>query len=350
MTPIVATLLLGAAVAALAVAPLVPALRELRRGTARALHIPGDDEAGAGFFAARMRERLSADFASHDPYADANPPDGWVRAGDSPVDGTHGRADMPADTLIGTRVALAPGCRYLGDVVAHTHADIGRDAIVRAVLVDTGDARIDAGASVLRWIDADVIDAGRASRLLGRATARREVRLGAGAEFRRIAAPTILLGRRVPELPVTQAQDAQLDQVSTARFIERPEEQGRWVCRGALRIPGGTRVTGHLVVEGMLEIEDGCEILGSVKAHRGARIGDGVRIHGSVFAGPTAQLGAHVTVHGMLSAERTIDSGEGLNVGRPDRPASLLAPVMRIGEGACVHGAVWASRLGRVTG
>ncbi|WP_133498499.1 hypothetical protein [Cognatilysobacter terrigena] len=347
-SPLLSTVLLGASVALLGFAPLLPALRELRRGTGRPLHIPGDDEAGAGFFAARMRERLREEFGDGDPLAKSPLPSGWIAADDAPVEGARGRADVPAPTLIGRRVALAAGCRYLGDVVAREHAHLGRDAVVRAVLVESGDADVAERATVLRWIDADAIDAGRDARLLGRTTAREHVRLSVGAEFHRIAAPTIVFGRELVRVSPVDVRDARLDEVTDGDFIERPDEQGRWVCRGALRVPRGTRVLGHLVVEGALHIEDDCEILGSVKAHRGARFGDRVHVDGSVFAGPHAVLGEHVTVHGMLSAEATIDCGRGLRVGRPDRPASLLAPVIRVGDGSCVHGAAWASRLGKV--
>ncbi|AXK72247.1 hypothetical protein DWG18_08105 [Lysobacter sp. TY2-98] len=347
-SPLLSTVLLGAGVALLGFAPLLPALRELRRGVGRPLHIPGDDDAGAGFFAARMRERLREEFGDGDPLTKNPLPSGWIAASNTPIEGAHGRADEPAATLIGQRVALAPGCRYLGDVVAREYADLGHDAVVRAVLVEAGDTRIADRATVLRWIDAGFIDAGRDARLLGRTTARERVVLGTGAEFRRIAAPTITFGRELASVAPVDIRDARLDEVTDGDFIEHPDEQGRWVCRGALRIPRGTRVRGHLVVEGALHIEDDCEILGSVKAHRGARVGDRVHIDGSVFAGPHAVLGEHVTVHGMLSAEATIDCGRGLRVGRLERPASLLAPVIRVGDGGCVHGAAWASRLGKV--
>lgn len=342
------TLALGGSVLLLAALPLLPALRELRRAQATPLHIPGDDDAGAEFFAQRMRQRLRSEFGGRAPYGDEPLPATWTRPGRDAVAGTHGRPDAPADTLIERTVRLADGCRYFGDVVAGERLDVGAGGILRAALVETGGAHLGAGTSVLRWIDAQTIDAGAGSRLLGRVTARERVRLGAGGEFRRIAAPLIEFGEAVPAAAGVLAADVDLEAATGAAFVETPGEQGRWVCRGSLRIPRGVRVTGHLIVEGELEIGDHCEILGSVKSHRGVRVGDGVRITGSLFAGPSARLGAGVSVHGMLSAESRLESGPGLTVGLPGVPASLLAPVMHLGPGSRVHGSAWASRQGRI--
>lgn len=338
---------LGLAVTVLGLLPLLPAVREWRRGRNSALHIPPDDDAGAGFFADRVRVRIREDLGEPLDF-DAPLPAGYRAAPTGALAGIHGLAAEPAETLVGRNVSIASGGRYFGDVVALERFELGEDALVRAALVTDGFAMLGDGASVLRWVDAHEIRAGSRCRLLGRATARTTIVLGPGGEFRRLAADTIRFGASRPMAIRLPTEPGDLMTIAGDRLLERPDEQGRWVCHGTLRIPSGLRFDGNIIVEGDLWIGAGCEITGSIKARGDVHVGSSVRVSGSLFAGHHAALDADVSIAGVLSAERGLRCGDGISVGLPGAPASMLAPVIVVGNGGCVHGSVWAARAGTV--
>ncbi|TBR06843.1 MAG: hypothetical protein EPO46_11740 [Lysobacter sp.] len=348
MTPWLWAAALGALVVLLGMLPLLPALIEWRRGRSNTLHIPDDDDAGARFFAQRMRARIREDFGDPHDLRRVGASSAYRLAGSSPLDGSYGRADTSNPTLVGVRVTLADGCRYFGEIVAFEHLTAGAGAIVRAALVESGDAVLGERVSVLRWIDAHSITTDNDCRLLGRATAATAIRLGARTEFRRMAAPLIETAGHFDRPEVVTAIDAALDEASGSAFIERPDRQGRWCARGDVRIPAGVRVSGNVIVEGSLEIGEGCEIIGSLKAYRHLSIGRSVRVHGSVFAGGRIDIGSSAMIDGIVSSELRVHVDAGVHIGREGREASVLAPEIRLGAANRIHGSVWAGREGRV--
>ncbi len=282
---------LSAALAALVLLPLLPALHEAlsRRDTAA---LPLSDR-----YAEDLRERL----------------------------GPHGAPAHPASCL---------------DVAGSLDAPDGSAyGIVRV----RGDARLGAGVCVAEVLSVGgALTAGAGSELLGTADAGVRADLGAGTRFERVHAPVVQAAGEAPPPAPWRAHVAVAPAGTTAG--------GRTLVHGDLDVLPDGLVEGSLVVRGVLTLGAGARVAGSVKAQRGLVLGAGASVGGHAFSDRGLTLGDHAAVGGVACAEGALVVGRGATVGTADVMATASGRTVVLAAGARVYGTVWAAEHGVVAG
>ena len=328
--------------------PLLPAFRELYDPTdTEPLRVVERDAGDVAFFARGFRRYLERQLAAlpagaagsdwYGRFRDGTPvllvhalPDA-LRRGPRP-DGAHDRV-----VVIEPEVTLAGGETFLLEVAARGTLHGGHGGTFRA-LDGLGDIHLGPASMVLRWVHADgVLSAGERSGLYGRASAGRELQLGAGVTFERLAAPVIRILGQVPSPaspPPTAAWNPPERAVAAGDHLRIP---------GDVTIPEATAHEGHVVVRGTLRLGPAAAIDGSVKAHRGVALESGATVRGAIVSRTHIVLGRHTRVTGPLIAEDEILIDEGSIVGSPEAPTTVVAPRGRLAAGVVDNGQVKAT-------
>ncbi len=328
--------------------PLVPALLELLRPTdATPLAMVGQDAGELTYFADRFRgyldEQLArspdASTASAGRFADGTP---WVRM--------PAAAHEPAPARVDAVVLAEPGTRlpsdgvYTMELFARGDLTCGARTVVRALLAD-GACELGAGSDVLRWVHAEgVLRVGVDATLHGRATSHAAIELGPGVRFARLRAPRIA-SRGAPEtdpIPPAVADEPPTLPTLTPFVPAGATRLGDGYLRvdGSLVVPPRSLVEANLIVRGDLRLEAGSRVQGAVKAHGSVTVGRDVVVDGAVVAQREVHVDAGAQLLGVVIAEGAVALAARVQVGRPDRPATIAAPHVRIAPHVTVHGAI----------
>jgi predicted acyltransferase (DUF342 family) len=349
-------------VTALAVLPLLPAIREWRRPTDTApLKVVQESAVDIRYFATSFRN--------------------WVRDHLSEAQAACRRTGAVEErTIDGTRCVVLPGAspRFLSDAEARASrldrvvvscGDLrlpdgltvtkelcadgsvvgGSSCTYRAILAG-GDISLGRHTHTLRWVHAGgTVRAGAASHALGRVSADGGIFLDAGSRFERLRAPRVVFGQRAPELTRAPARDLPLLEPAQIRQgVTIEVGAGRWLIKGSVEIPPNVRVESHLVVVGTCRVRRGVVLAGSVKSHAELVLEEDVEILGSVVGQGDLLVGPRCRIHGPVVAERAARLAEGVIIGQPDELTTVTALDLTVEPGVVVHGTVWAHRRGDV--
>jgi len=343
-------LVLIAIVTAWAYLPLAPAVRELQEATdvapVRVVHAPAVD---VHHFARGYRtflvEHLSAPMARcRNERRDQL---GQLEEGIpySVVTGWDGRTPPVGMIVCSRSLFVPPRGVFRFEIYAAGSLLGGEMAAYKAVLAER-DIELDARSTSLRWLHAgSTIRVGPDSRLHGRVSAGTAIELASGCYFERLNAPRIAFGRDVRVAPV-QVTRTPLVANDLPRVLDA--SAGRWLIRGAVRLPPGRRLETDLVATGDVRVSKDVQVVGSVKSHRDVYLGMGVEVHGSVVARRNVYMSEGCLVHGPVLAENTVFVGAGCRIGSPSTPTTVGAKRIHVSEGVVAHGTIWAHHEGVV--
>ncbi len=332
--------------------PLIPAFRELFRPTdATPLSVVTRDAGNLAFFAERFHgwlesqlQTLAPSTPAGDLYGKLSNGNGFLRVRDRPEALARGPLpDGAHDRVVVTErpVELQGGEIFLLEVCARDTWDGGPRTTLRAIYGER-DVALGAETTILRWAHADQsLTIGPSSSLYGRISAKQTLRLAHNTTFERIGAPTIEIGDRQPPLPST----------TISRTPWTPPEHAEAIgdhlrISGDLHLPEATEYTGHLVVTGEVRLGRGSRVNGSIKAHKNLSLADTAVVTGATVSRTVVQLGTRSVVGGPIIAEDEVVVGGESVVGEVERQTSIVAPSVRLGIGATVHGQVNTSRAG----
>ena len=331
--------------------PLIPALLELLRPTdATPLAMVGQDAGELTYFADRFRgyldEQLSrspdATTASAGRFADGTP---WVRRGAADDGSAPARVD--AVVLAEPDTRLPSDGVYTMELFERGDLTCGARTVVRALLAD-GACDLGAGSDVLRWVHAEgVLRVGVDATLHGRATSHEAIELRPGVRFARLRAPRIAsrgAADTEPFLPVLPVvSDVSDDHAPLTPFVPPGATRlgdGYLRVDGSLVVPRRALVTANLIVRGDLRLEAGSRVQGAVKAHGSVTVGRDVVVDGAVVAQREVHVDAGARLLGVVIAEGAVELAARVQIGRPDRPATIAAPRVRLAPHVTVHGAI----------
>jgi predicted acyltransferase (DUF342 family) len=345
---------------ALFMLPLAPAVTEWRRKEdAEPLRVVREYDGNIAHFALRFRQFLNENIGQAAAEA-ANKEEAVggslqsvayqiVGHGHQPeFDESEKAAKLTRKMIVAqTPLQLPEGMFFETEIYAAQGVASGSWVVLRAILSD-GDIRLGQGCDVMRWVHAaGRVEFGSRSRLYGRISSEREIRLSRQSLFGRMNAPTICFGEVAAADSAGWAPMARLRHLSAPKGLVS-EAAGRWLILGDCNIPDQTFHRGNLVVGGKLIVGIGAFIQGSVKSKGNLRLKGDLRIDGSVVGARSVRIGPGSIIAGPVVGEREIVIQTGSVIGSPHKPTTITAPLIRIEEGAIVHGTVWARDEGYV--
>jgi len=208
-------------------------------------------------------------------------------------------------------------CTFGREVYVQGNCTIGAGSVVQAIAVD-GDLVLGRTTGVVRWADAEGdVTVGADCRIGARVTARRSIRIAAGARARAFSAPevrTLSSGTepplqpgsrrpavRVPPVDDTPAAGAwphRFDRLTDACWryggsltSDRPLDVGRTlIVRGDVHAPAGSRFASDIKATGSIAIGPGSECLAGVVSDRSILVGPGTVLGGHLLAGDCAVI------------------------------------------------------------
>lgn len=335
------------------VLPLLPSLRELLWPTdIEPLHVVGRDAGDVGYFARRFKTYLEGQLRTLPPAAASGDwygrlPDGtaFLRVCALPEVLHRGpRADGAQDrvVVIEPPIQLPGGETFVAELTARQRFAGGPGATYRA-LYGEHDVRVGPDSTILRWVHAEgTLEVEGGTTLYGRATSARSIVLATDVTFHRLAAPTLQVAGAggAPPTPARTPSVFQppADAVPIGDHLRVPLD-----CV----LPEGAEHDGNLVVAGALHLHAGASVRGSVKAHRGVTLEHSAIVDGSIVSRTTCVIGPFAIVRGPVIAESEIQISQGVTVGRPDAPTTVVAPRVRLAPGVVIHGQVTATLEGQ---
>ena len=326
--------------AALALLPglllLLPALREWQHPTdSEPLPIDASYARQDEIFA--LRFRLLAETWWQDP-----------EASDQACDLEPGhRANRP---ILAARLACGPDCDLAEEAWSRGDLVLGPGGRARALLGD-GQVHLGAGTRVQRWVHGGgpvVLEEG--CRVEARITSRQGIEAGPGCRSTLLSAPRIAWSGPTLALPVEIPSHAR-------RWLRRRRitEAGRtwdiprkWVnpdgtvfVRGDLILDAEADIDFSLVVWGNLYLRKGALVAGDIKAH-GDLVVENSAVVGNLCCKGRLVLGPGSSIQGCLRGDGLVWLGDGVLVGRPERPEAVVGQrVLLCGQGV-VHGRIRA--------
>lgn len=159
-----------------------------------------------------------------------------------------------------------------------------------------------------------------------------------GAIFQVLQAPLILAGT-APHPPKLKAA---IKPAGTVIGATHYPAQEWWRASGDAQVEAGFAIEGDILVKGDLIIRRDARVNGSVKASGTVSIEDGGHIHGNVVA-TRVTLGPGVSVRGCILADDAVLLDEGVVVGAPDCPATIVSKTVVLNAGSRVYGGICAS-------
>ncbi len=313
--------------------PLLPALYELRvRRDVTPLKIVQGHEGNARHFAERFRAFIRDELDR-------------IEAGGAPgfllPEKNMDFAMSPEESRQGGigRVVAARGALHLPDGMVfgrevYAGADLagGQGNRYRAALAEGG-LHLGSGSVVLRWAHGRRVEVASGATLLGRISAAEELVILGPAAFTRLSAPAIQFGA---------------DHPAPCTIPSRRGHAGRKVFHGDFALPSGQAHRGDVVAQGTAVIGSDAEFDGSLKGTAGVRVEAGAVVSGSLVSGRDLVILGPGFVAGPVVAEGEVVIGRDVVIGSPEAPTTVTAPVIRIENGARVHGSVWARERGVV--
>ncbi|MDQ0140857.1 polymer-forming cytoskeletal protein [Cupriavidus necator] len=334
--------------------PLAPALLEWRRQRdVGPLPIDGEHTLDVGAVAAGFRALLAAQPAPGQAALAAT--DGSLAPLLS-VTGAFVPSPAEAALRLCTRAIVGAEAVLLPDDYAFSRDIYGRGSIrtgqrnrLQGLLSD-GDIVMGAGSELQCWAHASDVRVGERCHLLGPVGALQSIRLEPGCRFASVSAPVIRFGRAGGDdagEPTGTPASPRAGPLS-AKLVPGAGRDGRWLVAHDFTFPPNRLYHGDLVVHGDLRIGAGAHIAGSVKASGNIRLGAGAGVDGALIAGAAISVERGCAVGGPVAAEGEVQLAPGSVIGAPDRPTTVVAPVLSVRVGATVYGAASALELGRV--
>ena len=239
-------------------------------------------------------------------------------------------------------VRVASGVQVLKELYTSRSLEGEMGCVYRAILVG-GDAILGPGSEVLRWVNTGgALAVGSGSTLWGRASSWGVMAIGEGTQFQRLAAPRIEFGwPQVVREPDTRVRTAMTPPNHVSVFASR------WVVDGDLHIPDSESVDADLIVSGRLTVGRGARLGGAVRCDVLVSADDAVFAR-SVVATTALSCGSQCDVAGPVVVEGEAVFGDRCRVGDRARETTISASSVRIGNGAVMHGEIWARRQGVV--
>jgi len=226
-------------------------------------------------------------------------------------------------------------------------AKVGEGVRLRA-LKAAGSIDLGPRVTIERWIDTGArLSVSDGCQLGARATAGKEIILGADVQFHLLSAPCIVVGsaesqsyerHSVPSRPV-----AEFGNPSRCR----PRADGALLTVSDFIIPDGASAAGDVIARGDIRIGRQATIRGSLHSETDVLIGEGAVITGSVYAERTLHLGENAVIseHALTAGSAIIESGA--RVGSPGRITTLLADqFVELNAGAVLYGRIVSAHGG----
>ncbi|HEX9081906.1 MAG TPA: polymer-forming cytoskeletal protein [Holophagaceae bacterium] len=329
MNPLLSALILALPVLGMGILLSLPALREwLWPEDAKPLPIDGRYAKQDWIFAERFRQ-IAERWWPDPPAAVALPP------------GTTQDA-----VILAERLTTGPGVVLREEVWVRTRLDLGGESQARALLSD-GEVQIGPHCSVQRWVHGERrVELGEGSLVQARITSQGAIYLARGCRSHLLSAPAVLWeGPDQPfpcDIPTHVRRWIQRRIIPTAGKVWDIQRQapapGRTLfVNGDLILDSEADVDHPLVVRGNLYIRRGALIAGDLKAH-GDLVVEGSAVVGNLCCGGRLVVGKGSSIQGCLRGDALVWLGDGVIVGRPDRPEAVVGNrIVLSGEGV-VHG------------
>ncbi len=327
--------------------PLIPALMELARPRdAAPLNAVGNDAGNLTYFAESFTAR-----ATHEGLLGTMVP---KRLSDGTDVLTHSAAQPLAQrgssfselVVLMDGEPLAEGTELASECLARLTVH-GSARVTYRALLGRRDIFLGRGSTVLRWVHAaGRLEVAEDSRLIGRATAERQIVLGTNVVFDRLESDVI----RVTDVETPAAP--LLPTGAYERFTPRKARElgvAYWKVDDGVTIPAGNILVGSLIATGSIVVNDGARVTGSIKAHEEVIVRTGAVIIGSISARGRITIERGARVSGPVISE-TATVVEAAVIGGTGKRTTVTAPIIRLMPGATVYGAIMAGDDGLTIG
>lgn len=337
MNPALSVSLLLLPALGLALLLMIPGLMEWRRPEdAEPLSIDGLYSKQDGIFADRFRQ-LAARW--------------WDRPGEiGGGDWVVPPGKVMTEPLLVQNLATGTRAVLLEEAWTRQRLVMGSGGKARA-LVSDGSLLLQRGCKVQRWIHADGgVELFEGCEIKARITSRESVVMAKGCRSQLISAPSITwhgphqaMPFEVPTHARTWIRRRPIKE--TGKNWDIPRQGGApgstAFINGDLILDSLADVDFPLVVRGNLYIRRGALIAGDIKAH-GDLIVEGSAVVGNLCCGGRLLVGEGSSVQGCLRGDELVWLGDGVVVGRPDRPEAVVGDRILLTGHGVVHGRIRA--------
>ena len=163
------------------------------------------------------------------------------------------------------------------------------------------------------------------------------------ATVRNVQAPLIQTGSGAPAWAFA-TETLSLATPEGAKWLDM---QKRFQASDCFVVKKNTRAMGLIIGTGDGIVEDGALVAGDIKAQGRLVIGDGVLVTGNVVADHII-VGKNAIIDGSLLAKESITLGHGVRIGSASCPATVAATDITLGKNISIHGAIVAHRQAQV--
>jgi len=337
VSPALSALLLAIPFLGLGLLLAIPGLQEwLQPEDDKPLSIDGRYAKNDGIFADRFRHLAAAWWSEPDALG-------------------HDRVDLPSDTvldrpLLVEDLAVGSGVTLLQEAWTRHRLVLGPGTRARA-LVSDGSIQLGAGCLVQRWAHGDgaVLLDGKCE-VSARITSKERICLAEGCRSQLLSAPTIEWQgphRPLPlEIPTHVRKWIRRRPIpTTGKDWAIPRQGGTpdstAFVNGDLILDSDADVDFPLVVRGNLYIRRGALVAGDIKAH-GDLVVEGSTVVGNLCCGGRLLVGAGSTIQGCLRGDESVWLGDGVVIGRPERPEAVVGDQIILAGRGKVHGRIRA--------
>ncbi|MBN1382501.1 MAG: polymer-forming cytoskeletal protein [Deltaproteobacteria bacterium] len=337
--------------------PFIPSVRELLRPTdTEPLRVVSRESSAISFFANNFRRYFLSqadqfDFSTIRDFEPATFPDGtpFVRVqGQGTFPLTNNPSESMVDYLViaGEDTVFPEDTAFLREIYGVKSVKGARNSIYRAILAEE-DLLVPEECIILRWAHAvHSFDVGENTRLHGRASAEKNLRLASGVLFEWIAAPVISIGH-VEEVNDVKKDDSRLTPFEFKDMIKMTKGGDTYRSVGDLNIPNRSLVTGSLVIKGDLDIGEETVVRGNLKCDGKISIGDGCAVEGSIVTRSALHIGEKCAIKGPIISEEEVTVATGSVIGMDKGKTTISAPNVYLHNGVVIKGMVVAQREGK---
>jgi cytoskeletal protein CcmA (bactofilin family) len=247
-------------------------------------------------------------------------------------------------------------CTFTREIYAYEDAFIGAGTRLQSIAVD-GNLVLGPGVRVTRWADsAGEMEIGPNSVVGARATARKSIHLGKGAQVGSVYAPVVStsLKRTSREEQSPESQPPALEFPAPASGGDSirgrgdlrmdpkrlsPLGAGCWLYEGDLTPSAAIWLKAKLVVKGDCLLPAGSVLEGDVKADGQILVGERSICKGNMIAGGDIWLGPSCRFQGVVHAGTSLRLSRGVRGGTADAPVAVFAAeTLSVEEDVMVHG------------
>lgn len=254
------------------------------------------------------------------------------------------RPILAAGLECGAEVQLLEEAWTRGDLV------LGPRSEARALLSE-GSVHLGADTHVTRWVHgAGPVHLEERCRVDARITSAEDIHLGAGCRSTLLSAPNIEWEGPLESLPIEIPSHARrwlrrrrISEAGKSWDIPRKwvNPDGTVFVRGDLILDEEADVDFSLVVWGNLYLRKGALVAGDIKAH-GDLLVENSAVVGNLCCLGRLVVGAGSSIQGCLRGDDLVWLGDGVIIGRPDRPEAVVGQRVTLCGKGIVHGRIRA--------